>query len=267
MKQLNFADIHFSHPRLLSEMKMILKKWFILCLLLGLISATYAETNVDKNTQAESIAPTPRQTSEWWQARHDEKVKEIQQGDVDLLMIGDSITHSWEKSGKEVWEKFYKQRKAANIGFSGDRTQHVIWRLQNGEVDDISPKLAVVMIGTNNTGHRDPSQDTALGIETIVKELRTRLPETKILLLAIFPRSATTDDELRKLNDATNGIISGFSDDEHVFYLDINNAFLDEEGNLSKDIMPDFLHPNANGYQIWATAMEPMIQKLIGETN
>jgi beta-glucosidase len=248
-------------------MKKILKKWLQIPLIIGLLSTAYSQTSIKEKTQPESITPTPRQTSEWWQTRHEEKVKEIQQGDIDLLMIGDSITHSWEKGGKEVWENFYRSRKAANIGFSGDRTQHVIWRLQNGEIDGISPKLAVIMIGTNNTGHRDPSEDTALGIKHILKELRTRLPETKILLLAIFPRSATTDDELRKLNDATNEIISNFSDDEHVFYLDINNAFLDEEGNLSKDIMPDFLHPNANGYQSWATAMEPMIQKLIGETN
>jgi lysophospholipase L1-like esterase len=203
----------------------------------------------------------------WWGPRHEEKLKEKEaRGKIDLLMIGDSITHGWEQTGKAIWDKYYGKRNALNIGFSGDRTEHVIWRLQHGEVDGISPRLAVIMIGTNNAGHRqDKPEDTAAGIKAIVAELRTRLPDTKCLILAIFPRGEQPDDSLRKLNDATNKIIQGLADDKNVFFLDINDQFVDDHGTLPKDIMPDLLHPNEKGYELWAAAMEPTVKKLMGE--
>jgi len=217
-------------------------------------------------------AVTPEvQTAEWakswWMPRHEQKLADMKkQGTVDLLMIGDSITHSWENGGKEVWNRYYAKRNAFNIGFSGDRTEHVLWRLAHGAVDGISPKLAVIMIGTNNTGHRqDPPEETTAGVRAIVEDLQRRLPKTKILLLAIFPRSARPDDKLRKLNDAINQRIAKLADGKHVFYLDINRKFLNDDGTLPKSIMPDLLHPNAQGYAIWAEAMEPMIRRLMGE--
>ena len=223
-------------------------------------------------TQAKPKAVQPEvQTAEWaqkwWMPRHEQKLKELaEMGQVDLLMIGDSITHGWETGGKEVWDQYYANRRALNIGFSGDRTEQVLWRLEHGAVKGISPKLAVVMIGTNNAGHRqDPAAETAAGIEAIVDQLRTRLPETKILLLAIFPRGEKPDDNLRKLNEATNEIIAKLADDKHVFYLNINDKFLADDGTLPKSIMPDLLHPNAEGYKLWAEAMEPTIKKLMGE--
>ena len=248
-------------------MESIFKRRRLAGVLFGLAFSVHAGDDVVEAKQPESVVPatqTAEWAVEWWGPRHAEKVREIKRGDIDLLMIGDSITHGWETRGKNVWEKYYKHRKAANLGFSGDRTEHVIWRLQNGEVEGISPRLAVLMIGTNNTGHRkDAAKDTAQGIEAIVKELRTRLPETRILLLAIFPRSATADDELRKLNGEINKIISGFADGKHVFYLDVNGGFLDEERGVSKEIMPDLLHPNEHGYELWAKAMEPTISRLM----
>lgn len=203
----------------------------------------------------------------WWMPRHKAKLAERKMmKNVDLLMIGDSITHGWESQGKDMWDEHYEARNALNIGFSGDRTEHVIWRFQNGAIDDISPKLAVIMIGTNNTGHRkEAPQDTAAGIRRVIDELQLRLPETKILLLGVFPRGATPDDSLRKINVAINERISNFADNEKVWYLDISDKFLDEDGNLPKSIMPDLLHPNKKGYAIWAESMEPMIQTLMGE--
>jgi predicted enzyme related to lactoylglutathione lyase len=122
------------------------------------------------------------------------------------------------------------------------------------------------MIGTNNAGHRkEKSEETALGIKTILAELEQRLPETKVLLLAIFPRGATADHELRKLNAKTNSIIKTYADNKRVFWLDLNDKFLEPDGTLPKSIMPDLLHPNAKGYEIWAEAMEPSIAKLMGE--
>jgi beta-glucosidase len=202
----------------------------------------------------------------WWEPRHREKLAAIKNRKVDLLMIGDSITQGWEDAGQAVWREYYAGRNAFNLGFSGDRTEHVLWRLQHGEVEGISPELAVLMIGTNNTGHRkDPPGEIAVGIAEILKELRQRLPETEILLLAIFPRGKTPDDELRRINDATNEIIAGFADGEQVHFLDVNDQFLKKTGVLPKTIMPDLLHPNESGYRIWAEAMEPAIARLMDE--
>ena len=212
-----------------------------------------------------SITPIVQEGA-WWMPRHEAKLKRMREGNVDLLMIGDSITHGWEIGGKDTWAEYYGDRNAANIGFSGDRTEHVLWRLQHGEVEGIAPKLAVIMIGTNNTGHRqDPAADTALGIQHIIDELQTRLPETKILLLAIFPRGETLDDPLRKLNTAINERIAKFADNRRVFFLDINPHFLEDDGTLPRTIMADLLHPGPGGYKIWAEAMEPTIAKLLGE--
>lgn len=220
---------------------------------------------IQKSSLPPAIQPEV-QTGDWWMPRHEEKLARIQQGNVDLVMIGDSITHGWETGGKAVWERYYGQRNAVNLGFSGDRTEHVIWRLQHGEVDGISPKLCVVMIGTNNTGHRqDPPEDTALGIEYIVDELRKRLPDSNILLLAIFPRGATRDDDLRRLNDQINRRIAKLADGEHVYFLDISSVFLDDDGTLPRSIMPDLLHPNGEGYKLWAGAMERMVAKLMSD--
>ena len=203
----------------------------------------------------------------WWMPRHEEKLAEKEKMEkVDLLMIGDSITHGWEEAGRETFAKYYKDRNTLNIGFSGDRTEHVLWRFKNGAIDGIKPKLAVVMIGTNNTGHRkeDP-KTTALGIQFILAELKNRLPETKVLLLAVFPRDEKPTGEFRSINTKLNEMIKEFADEKHVWFLDINSSFLDKDGNLPKDIMPDLLHPNQKGYEIWAEAMEPSVKKLLDE--
>ena len=239
-------------------------------LILSIAATVWAK---DKDTEKPAIAAlkpevqTAKWAVKWWMPRHEQKLAAMKkQGRVDLLMIGDSITHSWENGGRKTWDKYYAKRHAFNIGFSGDRTEQVIWRLQNGEVDGISPKLAVIMIGTNNTGHRqDKPEHTAAGIKAIIGELRKRLPKTKLLLLAVFPRGAKADDKLRVINDGINKRISGFADNESVFYLDINDKFLAKDGTLPKSVMPDLLHPNPQGYGIWAEAMEPTIAKLMGE--
>jgi len=215
------------------------------------------------------VSVTPSMLNEywardWWEPRHREKLARVRQGDVDLVMLGDSITQGWEEAGRNVWQSYYAQRKAINLGFGGDRTENVLWRLQHGEVDGLSPKAVVLMIGTNNTGHRmeDP-KTTAKGVRAIVDELRERLPEANILLLAVFPREETPDAPMRKLNRQLNRILAGFADGKQVFFLDLNEAFLDEQGRLSREIMPDLLHPNEKGYRIWAEAMEPSLQKLL----
>jgi len=199
----------------------------------------------------------------WWQQRHQGFNDRIKKGNVDLLFIGDSITHGWDGQ-MELWNKYYGKRNAVNLGIGGDGTQHVLWRLDHGNIDGISPKLAVLMIGTNNAGSNQPEQNAA-GVKAIVDKLRAKLPQTKVLILAIFPRGTDNNDGLRKVNTKVNEIISKLADNQNVFYLDIGPKFLTPDGVLSKDIMPDLLHPNTKGYVIWAEAIEPTVAKLMGE--
>ncbi len=209
-----------------------------------------------------SVTPVPR-PDDWWQQRNAAVNARVKEGNVDLLMIGDSITHGWESGGLESWNKYYAKRNAVNMGFSGDQTQHVLWRLENGHLDGITPKLAVIMIGTNNHGGNS-AEEIADGVKAIVVKLRAALPEMKILLLAIFPRTDVSEENQVKLQKATQ-LFSTAEEDPMVEFLDINSAFLDREGKLTKEVMPDFLHPNEYGYVLWAHAIEPTIARLMGE--
>ncbi|HEY1147383.1 MAG TPA: GDSL-type esterase/lipase family protein [Pseudoduganella sp.] len=207
----------------------------------------------------------------WWMPRHLAKLEanrklKAEGKRSEVIFIGDSITEGWEKDGKNVWANNYAKYNAVALGFGGDRTENVLWRLQHGEVDGTSPKVVVLMFGTNNTGHRQEAPKyTAAGIKRNIDELRARLPDAKILLLGIFPRDEKPTDFLRQINEGVNGIISGFADNKHVYYLNINQAFLDKNGVLSRDIMPDLLHPNEKGYAIWADAMAPQLNKMLRE--
>ena len=180
--------------------------------------------------------------------------------------------------GKEVWSEYWAPLGAANFGIGGDRTEHILWRLENGNYDGLKPKLTVLMIGTNNTGHEgrqmsehggavysSPPQETAQGVKMILDTLRKKQPQMKILMLAIFPRGADNTDPKRKQNQATNELIAKFADNEHIYFLDINKAFLEEDGTLSKEIMPNLLHPNSKGYQIWAKEIKGKVDELMGE--
>jgi len=221
-----------------------------------------------------TVAVTPATLDEswsldWWLPRHRQKLAEVARMRAEgrppqLVFIGDSITQGWEKEGAPVWRQYYARHDALGLGFGGDRTENVLWRLQHGAVDGIDPKVAVLMIGTNNTGLRaDFPATTVAGIRRNLDELRRRLPRTRILLLAIFPRDATPDGPARRTNDRINALLPALADGERVSYLDINAAFLDQEGRLSNDVMPDLLHPNARGYAAWATAMQPALDRLM----
>lgn len=220
-----------------------------------------------KSESIEALQPVSRE-NDWWTTRHTQKLNEIKAADkIDLVFIGDSITHGWENAGKEQWEKHFAPLNALNIGYSGDRTEHVLWRFENGEIDGYKPKAAVIMIGTNNTGHRkEKPEHTAAGVKAIVEKLHEKHPETKILLLAIFPRGATPDDELRKLNSAANELIKQHvKDKDYVTFLSINDKFLEDDGTLPKSIMPDLLHPKQDGYKIWAEAIAPKVNQMLGK--
>jgi lysophospholipase L1-like esterase len=210
----------------------------------------------------DAVKPVPREGV--WMKRHDSFNERVKQGNVDLLMIGDSITQGWEGAGKEAWAKHYTPRNAVNLGIGGDRTQHVLWRLDNGNIEGIKPKLAVLMIGTNNSNSNTPEQ-IADGVTAIVKKLRDKLPETKVLVLAIFPRGADRNDPKRQTNMKANEIIAKLADGKMVEYLDIGPTFLGDDGTLSKEIMPDLLHLSPKGYQIWAESIEAHVKRMMGE--
>ena len=210
-----------------------------------------------------AIIPHSRGDETWWRDRDREKNNRLKEGNIDLAFIGDSITQGWEGNGKQVWESYYGARKAVNLGFGGDRTEHVIWRLTKGAWNQIKPKVAVLMIGTNNTGHKmqDPSQ-TAAGIERILNILKERSPKTKVLLLGVFPRGKDPHDRGRVINQGINQIIRRLADNDRVHYMDLGDHFLQSDGDLPASIMPDALHLNEEGYRIWAEAMEPKLKEL-----
>ena len=207
--------------------------------------------------------PATRGDEQRWRERNSQLIVNAKKGLAELAFIGDSITQGWEGRGKDVWQKFYGDRKAINLGIGGDRTEHVIWRLTHGNLGPMKPKVAVLMIGTNNTGHmlQDP-EEVAAGVRRILDILKERTPQTKVLLLGIFPRGRTPFDEKRLNNVAINQIIRRFADNERVHYADIGDVFLDADGNLPESIMPDLLHLNEKGYQRWAEAIEPMLKEL-----
>jgi len=188
--------------------------------------------------------------------------RRIRQGHVNLIFVGDSITQRWDRQGTQVWQKYYSNRNAVDLGVDGDRTQNVLWRLDNGNIDGISPEVAVVMIGTNN--HNDTAEHIGEGIIAVCQKIREKLPQTKIILLAIFPRGAKPSELREKLAKASR-MASTIADGRMIYYLDIGNKFLAADGTLSKEIMPDYLHLSQKGYEIWAEAIEPTLSTLLSE--
>lgn len=187
--------------------------------------------------------------------RHEELLKVAKAGNVDLLFIGDSITAGWEKTGKAAWQQHFAPLKAASLGDPGDRTENLLWRLRNGELQGLRPRLAVLMIGTNNVN--DTPQDVVLGIQANITEIQQHCPGTRILLLGIFPRSERPD-AARARNEAVNRLLPALArpqDPKRVVYMDISAKFLDADQTLPKSLFSDGVHPNAKGYQVWAEAI------------
>jgi lysophospholipase L1-like esterase len=229
-----------------------------------LLSAILATTAFAQNT---ATNPVPRDPN--WVKRHEGFVQQAKKGDIDLLFLGDSITDAWRNRGLNVWNKYYAPSHPANFGIGGDRTQHVLWRLEHGEVDGIKPKVVVLMIGTNNTGKeqdnqtiRNTTQEIIEGVAAVIREIRAKLPETKILLLGIFPRDEKTNPVRQQLKDI-NLQLAMLDDGRNVKFLDLGAKFLEPDGTLPRDVMPDLLHPNEKGYQIWADAMQPALTEIM----
>ena len=194
--------------------------------------------------------------------RHKQFLEIAKKGGVEVVFIGDSITQGWNNNA--AWKKNFEPLKAANFGISGDQTGHVLWRItEGGELDSIKPKVAVVMIGTNNTGGHTAEQ-IAGGIKLIVETIHKKTPDTKVLLLGVFPRNAEPNTPARKKIAEINMTISKLDNGgKTVKYLDIGEKFLDKDGKLPKDVMPDYLHLSAKGYEIWAEAITPTLKEML----
>lgn len=199
-----------------------------------------------------------------WLRRHEaiNSLARSSNGTVDLLYIGDSIVQKFEGAGKDVWDHYYAPRHALNLGISGDRTQHVLWRLQHGNIEGLHPKLAIVMIGQNN-GPFNSAGEIAEGVIAIVDFLRNKLPNMKILLLAIFQRRPQPTTERPVLDEANKIISQHYTSDVMITYLDVNYVFLRPDGTIPAELMPDYEHPNALGFQKWAEAIEPTVAKIL----
>ncbi|MCE0499006.1 MAG: GDSL-type esterase/lipase family protein [Methylacidiphilales bacterium] len=210
-----------------------------------------------------AVFPVPR--LDWLQHFQKNLDQAKKMAAVDLVFDGDSITDFWQTTGKDVWSQHYAKLNAIDFGISGDQTQHLLWRLQNGQVDGLHPKLIVLLIGTNNIGYA--SDQVVEGIKAIIGEYQKRCPDAAILLQGIFPRGETADNPARLKIKAINQTLAPLADGKKIIYLDFGDKFLQPDGTLTKDIMPDFLHPSAKGYQIWADAIQPVIDQFFGATS
>ena len=214
--------------------------------------------------QNSALVPTPFQ-----EARHEGFLEEARAGGIECLLMGDSITDWWNRAGSDLYDALFLPLHCANFGISGDRTQGVLWRMENGELEGYSPRLMMLMIGTNNLSGRRSTPNTpseiAMGIATIVAKFRTVHPQAKVLLLGVFPRGAEPDNQYRESIRQINELIADLDDGEYVRFMDIGEHFLEPDGSISQEVMPDGLHPSARGYQIWADAVMPTFREMMGQ--
>jgi lysophospholipase L1-like esterase len=223
-----------------------------------------------QNTAMVPVPRGPNDSPTNWMLRHEGYVNEAKKGGVNLLFLGDSITDGWRwgTGGSKIWPQVYAPRAAANFGIGWDRIQNVLWRVENGELENIAPKVVVLLIGTNNSGNEDDGHprnttpEIIAGISNLVRQIQFRLPQSKILLLGLFPRGQK-GDPIREQVKAVNAGISTLADDGKTRFLDLGDKFLEPDGTLSRGLFPDLLHPNERGYRIWTDAMEPTLAEML----
>ena len=209
-----------------------------------------------------SIIPVPRtEQEEKWVSNHEARVAAAKKGDIDVILIGDSITHYSQRC--QPYQRHFGDRKVLNLGQGGDRTQNVLWRLKNGEVEGIKPKVAMLMIGTNNVGRGETPEDTVLGVKAILAELKQRLPKTRVVLYSILPR----DGAIMAAVDKANAQLPALADGTQVNHVDLKEVFLNPDGSLNKLLYhTDNVHLSTEGYRAWFENAEPLIAAALDET-
>jgi lysophospholipase L1-like esterase len=251
---------------------------FLSAVLLGAQQQQQQSTTRPATTQAAinpALDAAPREHDAWKQlndAINARTAEGREMGNIDLLFVGDSITQAWAGPGREAWDKHFAPGGAANLGIGGDQTQHVIWRMHNGNLEGLAkpaagraPRLAIVMIGTNNLGVGHAPEQVAEGVKGVIDSIRKELPETKVLLLAILPRGEKFDDPLRLAVAETNELLPALADGKTVHFLDTGAIFIEEDGSISKEIMPDFLHLSPRAYAMWAEAIAIGVKQVLEE--
>lgn len=250
-------------------MKTHLLPLIILSLFAALAIAPSGNAEAPPAPKAEAgpaVTPQPR-IEEWWFARHAEKIGILKKEEVELLMLGDSITHNFESVGESAWEEYFTEFKPVNLGFGGDRTNHLLWRMDHLPKLKKDPTCAVVLIGTNNIcwGSDTPEQ-AAHGVRAVAEKLNASFPETKILVLGVFPRRRELTHPHRKeiieLNQRLPKLLESIP---HTEFLDIGNHFLDENGHLSKEMMPDTTHPSEEAHAIWGKVLQPKLRRIFNK--
>ena len=244
--------------------------WVITSLLLplGMLFGQAATTAPTTPTPAaahvpRAATPVPKTEKENWMPQHEANVALARKGGIAVLFVGDSITKCWSREGSDVWSARFAPLHAANFGISGDATEHVLWRLQNGELENIHPKVIVLLIGTNNITEGDSPADIAQAVGAIVGEMRQRLPDARILLLGVLPRRELANHRDRETIRAINSLLSRLHDGDHVTYLDFGDKLLQPDGSMTKELTKDFTHLTPKGYEIFAGAIQPAVEALL----
>jgi N-acetylglucosamine-6-sulfatase len=244
---------------------------------LGLALALAARAGEDAGQPAagkpvpESCRPCKRQDGDAvkkaaWDQSHADFLAVAKKGGVDLLFLGDSITNQWREQGKPVWDKHFAPLAAANFGINGDQTQNVLWRVENGELEGLAPKLVVLMIGTNNTAKsRHSPEDIAAGVSAILGVVRDKCPQAKVLLLGIFPTKVEPENFYRVNNDRTNTLLAKLDDGgKTIRFLNINDKLMERDRTITREMFPDLLHLSEKGYTIWAEAIVGTVREMMG---
>ena len=220
------------------------------------IAASRPNLPPDKNPMATTQPAVHSRNS------HEAFLARATQGNVNLVFIGDSITAGWRDNA--IWQQYYTPLRAVNFGIGGDTIQNVLWRVGHGEIDPavIQPKVIVLLIGTNNVGG-DSTRDIVAGLKNLVAAIRETAPQSKLLLLGIFPCQERQNRWRRQIEDV-NSQISALDDGKTIRFLDLSAKFVNADGTISKEIMPDFLHLSPKGYAIWAEGMQPLLAEMMG---
>jgi lysophospholipase L1-like esterase len=241
-------------------------RFILFPLLTGLVGSSLAQEPKPPNPAANPAAVPVARVGVWERIHagflaieHPEQVR--------LLFLGDSITAGWESAGVSTWNRHYRPRKAANFGIGGDRTQHLLWRVEHGELDKVKPRLVVLLIGANNVESNTPLE-VAEGVKSILDRIRSRLPEAKVLLLGVLPQGASRDPTPPSAPPdprvpAINLELARLADGKSVRFLDVGPKLLDKTGQVPRATFPDFVHLSRTGYQAWADAMEPTLWELL----
>lgn len=223
---------------------------------------------VPTETELPWIASPRREDYSWmsrmeWCERFQKNLAEPARDGAQLVFMGDSITQGWTEVAPDVWSQAFGSIKPLRLGIGGDRTQNLLWRMDQGELTGLNPRVLVLLIGINNVNAGDSSEAILKGMETVIDRIHQRLPGTHILVLGLLPSGESADDPLRARIQGINERLAKVQR-EQLSYADIGAVFLQPDGRVNAELMPDFLHPGAKGYRVFAKALAPHLEKLFG---